>query len=138
MISTTTTKHNLNLSLLQKAFLSRRNSTEGIYPLSLVIIDMSSPVIESSLSDIYQNRSLFTIMDTLNNFTRKSDIKRCIHKNKIALLLLNTSESSAFIVSERVRDELKKTIGVKKNNKIKFRVSTHTKTPEPFSASKII
>ena len=94
MLSTTTSQ-NISLSLLKKAFFSRRTSANCFYPLSLVIINIPPISQELTKSDSYQSNILSSLMNLLKDYTRKSDIKKCICKGKIALFLPNALESIA-------------------------------------------
>ena len=130
-----TTKQNFNSSLLKKITLDRRTSSDDIHPLSLIIMDISSLITTEDEYTNKQNEWASTITKILNDNTRKSDIKSCIHKSKYALFLPNTPDTGACILSDRIHLEIKHylnnhTSDFHNNNHILFQISTYLKTSQ--------
>lgn len=135
MMLSNDTAQNLNRSLLQKITLERCSSTDDIHPLSLIMMDVSS--FSTILSEIDNKKSKIssTITKILEDNTRKSDIKTCIHKSKFALFLPNTLESGAHTLSHRLCEKIKEHLNMKssnyqKCNYILFQISTYIKTSQ--------
>jgi GGDEF domain-containing protein len=130
-----TSEQNLSRSLLQKITIERRTPADDVHPLSLIMMDVSSLTTFLSSIDNKQKKTTSTITKILNDNTRKTDIKTYIHKSKFALFLPNTLESSAYTLSDRICDEIKKVLNKnnfspQKSDHILFQISTYLKTTQ--------
>jgi len=133
MMLSNAAEQKLNLSLLQKITIEKRTPIDDIHPLSLIMMDISSLSTTISEIDNNQNKITSSITKILNDNTRKSDIKTCIHKSKYALFLPNTLESGAFTLSDRLCGKIKEYLNTsngscQKSDYILFQISTYLKT----------
>ena len=102
-----TTQQNCNLSLLKKITLDRPSPSNDIYPLSQIILDISSFMASEGEYDTIQKKMTSAITKKLNYYTRKTDIKTCIHKSNCALLLSHTLTLETHTLFYRIHATIK-------------------------------